>query len=173
MHSYEDSAKFNSAFSATTLSDASRFRWKREVIKNFEYLGKFKAYFWKYWLYCVLYLLVTERCKKKFKNRLWKSRACVSLSKPLLERDNWVFIKYAHHWLVRPHAEYSERLILLVFLFREASEPTAEASPTAACPSFSKPGDLAPLQSTRQCNKTPPRWCDGTIAVMQDGVMVP
>jgi hypothetical protein len=67
-HSSEDNAKFNSLFSATTLSHASRFRQKWGVIKNFEYLGKFVEYFRKCWLYCVLYLLVTERCKKKFKN---------------------------------------------------------------------------------------------------------
>jgi hypothetical protein len=35
-HSHEDNAKFNSAFSATTLKRASRFRRKREVIENFE-----------------------------------------------------------------------------------------------------------------------------------------
>ncbi len=69
-HSCEDSAKFNSAFSATTLSHASRFRRKRRVIDNFECLSKFEEYFRKCWLYCVLYLLVTERCKKKFQNRL-------------------------------------------------------------------------------------------------------
>jgi hypothetical protein len=51
------------------------------VIENFEYLGEFKEYFRKCWLYCVLHLFVTERCKKKFKNRQWKSRACVPLSK--------------------------------------------------------------------------------------------
>jgi hypothetical protein len=79
-HSYEDSAKFNSAFSATRLSHASRFRRKRRVIKNYEYLCKFEEYFG--WLDCVLYLLVTEICKKKFKNRLWKSRACVPLRCP-------------------------------------------------------------------------------------------
>ncbi len=78
-HSYEDSAKFNSAFSATTLIHASRFRRKRRVIENFEYLGEIEEYFRKCCLYCVLYLLVTERCKKKFKNRLWKSRGCVPL----------------------------------------------------------------------------------------------
>ncbi len=76
-HSYEDSAKFNYMFSATMLSHASRFRQKRRVIENFEYLCEFKEYFWKCWLSCVLYLLVTERCKKKFKNRLWKSHACL------------------------------------------------------------------------------------------------
>jgi hypothetical protein len=43
--SYEDSAKFNSAFSATTLSHASRFRRKRRVIENFEYLREFEEYF--------------------------------------------------------------------------------------------------------------------------------
>jgi hypothetical protein len=64
-HSYEDNAKFNAVFSATTLSHASRFRRKRQVIENFEYLGEFEEYFRKCWLYCVLYLLVTERCKKK------------------------------------------------------------------------------------------------------------
>ncbi len=79
-HSYEDKAKFNSAFSATTLSHASRFRRKRGVFENFEFLDEFKEYFRKCWLYCVLCLLVTERCKKMFKNRRWKSRACVSLS---------------------------------------------------------------------------------------------
>ncbi len=79
MHSYEDSTKFNSAFLATALSHPSRFRQERGVIENFEYLGEFKDYFRKCWLYCVLYLLVTERCKKRFKNRLWKSRACVPL----------------------------------------------------------------------------------------------
>jgi hypothetical protein len=79
-HNCEDSAKFNSAFSATTLSHASRFRRKRQVIENFEYLGEFEEYFRKYWLYCVFYLLVTERCKNNFKNRLWKSRACVPLT---------------------------------------------------------------------------------------------
>jgi hypothetical protein len=40
-HSYEDSAKINVAFSATTLSHASRFRRKRGVIINFEYLCEF------------------------------------------------------------------------------------------------------------------------------------
>jgi hypothetical protein len=52
-HSYEDNAKFNSAFSATTLSHASRFLRKSGVIENFEYLGKFLEYFQKCWLYCV------------------------------------------------------------------------------------------------------------------------
>jgi hypothetical protein len=52
-------------FSATTLSHASRFRRKRRVIENFEYLCEFEEYFRKYWLDCVLYLLVTEICKKK------------------------------------------------------------------------------------------------------------
>ncbi len=40
-HSYEDSAKFNVAFSATMLSHASRFRRKWGVIENFEYLCEF------------------------------------------------------------------------------------------------------------------------------------
>ncbi len=79
MHSYEDSAKFNSAFLATMLSHALRFRRKLRVIENFEYLCDFKEYFRKCWLDCVLYLLVTERFKKRCKNRLWKSRACVPL----------------------------------------------------------------------------------------------
>jgi hypothetical protein len=57
-HSYKDNAKFNSAFSATTLSHASRFRRQRGVIENFEQLGEFKEYFRKKkcWLNCVLYL---------------------------------------------------------------------------------------------------------------------
>jgi hypothetical protein len=46
MHSYEDSTKFNFAFSATTLSIALRF-WQKRVIKNFEYLGEFEEYFRK------------------------------------------------------------------------------------------------------------------------------
>ncbi len=87
MHSYEDCAKFTSAFSATTLSHASCFRQKQRVIKNFEYLGEFEEYFWKCWLYCDLYLLVTERCKKKFKNRVWKSRACVPLRWMKMRRE--------------------------------------------------------------------------------------
>ncbi len=66
-HSYKDSAKFNSAFSATTLSHAWRFRRKRGVIGNFEYLGEFEDYFWKCWQYCILYLLVIQRCQKKLK----------------------------------------------------------------------------------------------------------
>jgi hypothetical protein len=67
MHSSKDNAKFNSAFLATTLSHASRFRQKRGVIENFEYLGEFVEYFRKCWLYCVLCPLVTERCKKSLK----------------------------------------------------------------------------------------------------------
>ncbi len=86
-HSYEDSAKFNSPFSATMLSHASRFWRKWGVIKNFEYLDEFEEYVWKCWVYFVLYLLVTERCKKKFKNRLWKSRTCVPLSSPMLSSE--------------------------------------------------------------------------------------
>ncbi len=79
-HSYEDNAKFHSAFSPTALSYASRFQRNRGVIENFEYLCEFED-FRKCWFYCVLYLLVFERCKNKCKNRLWKSRACVPLSK--------------------------------------------------------------------------------------------
>jgi hypothetical protein len=43
-HSYEDSAKFNSTFSATRFSHASRFRQKRRVIENFEYLGEYRIF---------------------------------------------------------------------------------------------------------------------------------
>ncbi len=64
-HSYEDNAKFNSAFLATTLSYALRFRQKRGMIEHFEYLGEFVEVFQKCWLYCVLYILVIKRCKKK------------------------------------------------------------------------------------------------------------
>ncbi len=66
-HSYEDGAKFNSAFSATTLSPASRFRRKRRLIENFEYMCEFEEYFRKCWLDCVLYILVTEISKKSLK----------------------------------------------------------------------------------------------------------
>jgi hypothetical protein len=65
--SYEDDAKFNSAFSATMLSHASRFWRKRGVIENIKCLGKFKEYFQKCWLCCILYLLVIKRCKKSLK----------------------------------------------------------------------------------------------------------
>jgi hypothetical protein len=75
-HSYEDNAKFHSSILATMLSYAMCFRRKRGMIKNYEDLAKFED-FWKCWLYCVLYLLVIERCKKSLKNRLRKSRACV------------------------------------------------------------------------------------------------
>jgi hypothetical protein len=78
-HSYEDSTKFNSAFLETTLSHASHFRRKRRVIENFEYLREFKEYIRKCWLDCVLYLFSNWKIKKKFKNRLWTSRACVPL----------------------------------------------------------------------------------------------
>jgi hypothetical protein len=45
-YSYEDSAKFNVTFLVITLSHASRFRRKRGVIKNFEYLcANFKNVF--------------------------------------------------------------------------------------------------------------------------------
>jgi hypothetical protein len=64
MQSYEDSTKLNSVLSMTTLNHASRFRQKQGVIENFEYLGEFEEFFRKCWLSCVLYLLVTERCKK-------------------------------------------------------------------------------------------------------------
>ncbi len=76
-HSYEDNAKFHSAFLPTMLSYASRFRQNRGVIEN-RYLDEFEEDLRKCWLYCVLYLIVIERCKNKFKNRLWKSRACVT-----------------------------------------------------------------------------------------------
>jgi hypothetical protein len=65
-HSYKDNAKIHSTFSATTLSYGTRFRRKR-AIKNFEYLGEFEEDFQEGWLYCVLYLLVIERCKKSLK----------------------------------------------------------------------------------------------------------
>ncbi len=75
-HSYEDNAKFNASFSAPMLSHALRFRRKRRVIKNFEYLGEFEEYFRKWWVYCVLYLLVTERCKKSLKTDMKISCMC-------------------------------------------------------------------------------------------------
>ncbi len=79
--SCEDNAKFNSAFSVTMLSYTTRFRRKkRGVIQNFEYLGEFEEDLRRSKFYCVLYLLVIEKCKKRFKNRLWKSRACVPLN---------------------------------------------------------------------------------------------
>jgi hypothetical protein len=93
-HSYEDNAKFNSAFSATMLRYASRFRRKRGMIEHFEYLSEFVEVFRKCWLYCVLYILVIKRCKKKFSNRLWKSRACVPLRDPRGKEKNVVFIEW-------------------------------------------------------------------------------
>ncbi len=58
-HSYEDSAKFNSAFLVTTLSHASRFQRKRGVIENFEYLGEFEEYFWK-WLEVLRFVSISD-----------------------------------------------------------------------------------------------------------------
>ncbi len=55
-HGYEDSAKFHSAFSATTLIYATRFQRKRVVIENVEFLGEFEDDLRTCWLYCVLYL---------------------------------------------------------------------------------------------------------------------
>jgi hypothetical protein len=78
-HRYEDNAKLHSAFSATMLSYATHFRQKQGVIENFKYLGEFEDNFCKCFLNCVLCLLMIERCKKKFKNRLCQSRACVPL----------------------------------------------------------------------------------------------
>jgi hypothetical protein len=66
-HSYEDNAKFHSTFLATTLNYATCFWRKREVIENIKYLGDYEEDFWKCWLYCDLYLLVIERCKKRLK----------------------------------------------------------------------------------------------------------
>jgi hypothetical protein len=65
--SYKDNTKCNVAVLATTLSHASHFRQKREVIENFEYLCEFEEFFWKCRPHCVLYLLVSERCKKSLK----------------------------------------------------------------------------------------------------------
>ncbi len=67
MRSCKDNAKFNSVFSATTLSYTTRFWQKRGVIKNFAYLGEFEEDFRRSKFYCVLYLLVIERCKKSVK----------------------------------------------------------------------------------------------------------
>jgi hypothetical protein len=97
-HSYKDNAKFHSAFSPTTLSYASCFRRNRGLIENFEYLDEFEEDFQKCWLYCILYLLVIERCKNMFKNRLWKSRACVPVSRKSrlgtdhLKMNRWIYI---------------------------------------------------------------------------------
>ncbi len=48
------------------------FGEKRGVIENFEYLDEFEEDFRKCWLYCVLYLLVTERCQQKVKKQIMK-----------------------------------------------------------------------------------------------------
>jgi hypothetical protein len=91
MHSYEDYAKFNAAISATTLSHTSRFWRKRRVIENFEYLGEIEEYFRKCWLYCVLYLLVTERCKKKVQKQTMKI-SCVWTFKELRRPTNIIVL---------------------------------------------------------------------------------
>jgi hypothetical protein len=67
MHSHKDNAKFHSSLLATTLSYATHFWGKQGVIKKFEYLGEFEEDFRKCWLFCVLHLLVIERCKKSLK----------------------------------------------------------------------------------------------------------
>jgi hypothetical protein len=86
-HNYKDNDKFHSVFLPTMLSYALRFRWNREVTENVEYRGEFED-FQKCKLYCVLYLLVIERCKNKLENRLLKSRACVPLSGSSYLLDN-------------------------------------------------------------------------------------
>jgi hypothetical protein len=76
-HSYEDNAKFHSVFLVTTLSYATRFQRKLGVSKNFKYPAEFEEDFWKCWLYCVLYLLVVWRCKKRGDSNKWKVRLCL------------------------------------------------------------------------------------------------
>ncbi len=99
---FAENAKFDSAFSTkmfqtihkrtftkTALNLTPHFRQQRSaMLRAFSRNGEWSKTsniwaklknFRKCWLYCVLYLLVTERCKKTFKNRLWKSRACVPL----------------------------------------------------------------------------------------------
>jgi hypothetical protein len=94
-HSYKDNAKIHSALSPTTLSYASRFRRNRGVIENLEFLDKFEEDFQRCWLYCILYVFVIERWQYKFKNRLWKSCACVHLmphslhESPTLAYSTW------------------------------------------------------------------------------------
>ncbi len=70
INSRKDNPKFHSAFSVTMLSYALRFRRNWGAIENLEYMGEFDGDFKKCWLYSILYLLVIERCKIRFKNRL-------------------------------------------------------------------------------------------------------
>ncbi len=75
----------------TALSLTSRFRRQRsamiyafgengELSKTLNICVNFKNFFKNVGRTAFLHLLVSERCKKKFKNRLWKSRTCVPLS---------------------------------------------------------------------------------------------
>jgi hypothetical protein len=65
-HSYKEKAKFNIAQPCFALLA----KWG--VIKIFECVGEFEEYFQKCWLCCVLYLLVTERSKKKVEKQAMK-----------------------------------------------------------------------------------------------------
>ncbi len=78
-HSCEDSAKFIQRFRRQHSAMLRAFGENGEWSKTSNIWANFKNIFRKCWLYCVLYLLVTERFKKKFKNTLLKSRACVPL----------------------------------------------------------------------------------------------
>jgi hypothetical protein len=66
-HSYKDKANFHSAFSATMLSYATRFRRKWERIENFEYLGEFEENFQKCLLYILCFVSIHDwKMQKKF-----------------------------------------------------------------------------------------------------------
>ncbi len=77
--SYEDSTKFNSPVLAMLSHASCCFVLSAKTASDQKLW--ISVWIWrKCWLDCLLYLLVTEICKKKFKNRLWKSCACVPLN---------------------------------------------------------------------------------------------
>ncbi len=77
-HSYEDNAKFHSAFLATMFSYASCFQQKRGVM---EILNIYSRRIWKIFskmLTVLSFVSVSDwKIQKRSKNRPWKSRACV------------------------------------------------------------------------------------------------
>jgi hypothetical protein len=68
------------ALSAAALSCVMRIRWKQGRIENLEYRGEFEKDFRKFWLYFAWHLLMIEWCKKRIKNRLWKSCTYVGVN---------------------------------------------------------------------------------------------
>jgi hypothetical protein len=95
-HSYEDNANFTACF---WLSYAMRFQRKQWVIENFEYLGEFED-FWKCWLYCILYLCISDwKMLKKVFEKIMKTSCMCTCKVPV----DWAVALYrwaSNGWLV-------------------------------------------------------------------------